>query len=461
VSDTRRNLLIVVGLLLAMAVKYMGVATGLPVAAAWTAAVTTLCAFWWVTEPIPIPATSLIPFAAFPLLGVLTDKQVAGAYGHNMILLLLGGFVLSTAMERSGAHRRLALGLVGLVGGKGGRRLVLGFMLATAGISMWISNTATVLMLLPVALAVLEQDKDGKLAVPLLLGMAYAGSIGGLATPVGTPPNIIFMGAYEASTGKVLSFTDWMSVGLPVTVLMLPLMWFVLTRGLGKPKPMDLPKSGPWRPAERRVLVVFGLTALAWVTRVEPFGGWSGLSPMLAGVGDATVALAAVVVLFVIPDGDGGRMLDWETANRIPWGLLILFGGGLAIAKAFGESGLSTQLGDVVSGMATWNIVVMILAICLFVTFVTEVTSNTATTTVLMPILAAAGIGAGVEPALLMVPAAMSASCAFMLPVATPPNAIAFGTGYVTVRQMAREGFWLNIIGVIVVTLVCYFGLPF
>ncbi len=459
-SGQRRNILIVLGLLVATVMRVATHAAGLPDAASWTATVTSLCAIWWVTEPIPIPATSLIPFAAFPLLGVLDHKQVAGAYGHSMILLLLGGFILSTAMERSGAHRRLALGVVQLVGGKGGRRLVLGFMLATAVLSMWISNTATVLMLLPVALAVIEQDKERKLAIPLLLGMAYAGSIGGLGTPVGTPPNIIFMGAYEQTTGKVVSFAQWMSVGVPVTAIMLPITWVLLTRKMGKAMPLELPKPGPWSTAERRVLIVFGLTALAWVTRLEPFGGWSGLSTSFKGVGDSTVALAAVVVLFLLPDGKGERMLDWETAVRIPWGRLLLFGGGRAIAAACGASGLSVQLGDLLGGMAAWNILAMMLLLSLVVTFLTEVTSNTATATVLMPILAAAGVGAGVEPAFLMVPAAMSASCAFMLPVATPPNAIAYGTGYVTVKTMVREGFWLNLIGVAVITLVSYWLLP-
>jgi sodium-dependent dicarboxylate transporter 2/3/5 len=433
---------------------------GLSTAAAWCGGVTALCAVWWVTEPIPIPATSLIPFALFPITGVLDHKQVATAYGHSLILLLLGGFILSKAMERSGAHRRLALGMVRAVGGVGGRRLVLGFMVAAAVLSMWISNTATTLMLLPVALAVLEQADDDDLAVPLLLGMAYAASVGGIGTPVGTPPNVILMGVYSEQTGKEISFLSWMRIGVPVVVLMVPIIWLWLTRSMGGDRgPLELPDPGPWTSAERRVLVVFGITAVAWVTRSEPFGGWSGLIGA-PGVGDSTIALAAVVAMFLVPDGRQGRLLDWDSAAKIPWGLLLLFGGGIAIARAFGASGLSKALGDILSALASWPVALMLLAICLAVTFLTEVTSNTATTSLLMPILAAAATAAAVDPRLLMVPAAISASCAFMLPVATAPNAIVFGTGRFTTRLMAGEGIALNVIGAFAITLVCYFLVP-
>ena len=433
---------------------------GLSQDAAWTAAITAVCATWWVTEPIPIPATSIIPFAAFPLTGVLTHKEIATAYGHTLILLLLGGFILSTAMASSGAHKRLAVGMVRLVGGAGGSRLVLGFMLATAFCSMWISNTATTLMLLPVALAVLEQDEasgGGKtLQVPLLLGIAYAASIGGMGTPVGTPPNVIFMGIYSESTGTEIAFLDWMKIGIPAVVILIPVCWVYLTRNLKGSRPLDLPRLGSWSPAEKRVLTVFAVTATAWVTRTTPFGGWSAWLDV-PGAGDSTVALAAVVALFLIPNGRGGRMLDWETASQIPWGLLLLFGGGIGIARGFEASGLSTALGAWLAndlGITTWPVLLMTITICLAVTFLTEVTSNTATTTLLMPVLAAAGIAAGIDPAMLMVPAALSASCAFMLPVATAPNAIVFGTDMVTTKTMAREGFALNIVGAIVITLI-------
>ena len=361
----------------------------LPPAACWTATVTALCAAWWILEPIPILATSLIPFAVFPLLGVLTHKQVAASYGHHLILLFMGGFMLSAAMEKSGAHRRVALGMVHLVGGQGGRRLVLAFMLATALLSMWISNTATALMMLPVALAVLADANDRRLEVPLLLGIAYGASIGGIGTPIGTPPNVVFMGVYSEQTGTEISFQKWMTIGVPVVVVMLPIAWLWLTRGLGGAGRVETPSPGQWRAAELRVLIVFVITALAWMTRTAPWGGWSNWFDM-GGAGDSTVALLAVVAMFLIPNSEGGRLLDWETARSIPWGLLILFGGGLAIAKAFGESGLSEALGGQLQGLSGWPTILMIGLICLTVTFLTEVTSNTATTTLLMPILAAA-----------------------------------------------------------------------
>jgi len=432
---------------------------GLPAPAAWTAAVTALCASWWVLEPIPIPATSLLPFALLPLTGVLDEREVGGAYGHPLILLLLGGFLLSTAMEKSGAHRRLAFAILHRVGGASRRRIVLGFMLTTAFLSMWISNTATALMMLPIALAVLDQDKSGKLDVPLLLGITYAASIGGLGTPIGTPPNIIFLGIYREETGIALGFLDWMKIGIPAVLCLLPLAWLWITRGLDPGLDYALPETGRWRPRERRVLWIFGLTALAWTTRTAPWGGWSGLLG-LEHAGDSTVALLAVVLLFILPNGEGEPMLDWETAKRIPWGLLILFGGGIAIARGFQSSGLSDALGLALSGMAGWPLPLTLLLLCLAVTFLTEVTSNTATTTLLMPVLAAAGLGAGLDPALFMVPAALSASCAFMLPVATPPNAVVFGTDRIPIRTMARWGFGLNVIGAVVVTLVSLLLLP-
>ena len=429
---------------------------GLTTSSCWTAATTVLCAVWWVTEAIPIAATALVPFAVLPLTGVLTHQEVAGAYGHTLILLFLGGFVLSKAMERSGTHRRLAVGMLRWVGAKSGKRLVLGFMLASAMLSMWISNTATVLMLLPIAIAVLEKIDDENLAAALILGIAYAGSIGGLGTPIGSPPNVIFMGVYQQVTGVELSFLDWMKNGLPVVFILLPIAWLVLTRKLHGNDRFELPPMDSWRPEEIRTVIVFAITALAWITRATPYGGWSQWLG-IPGVGDSTVALLAAVSLFLIPNGRGERLMDWDSASQIPWGILILFGGGLAIAKAFGASGLDKVLGQSLQGITAWPLVWMVLALCVFVSFLTEVTSNTATATMFMPILAAAAIAAKWEPAILMLPAALSTSCAFMLPVATPPNAIVFSTGRVTMRQMSREGFALNILGAVVITVVCVF----
>jgi sodium-dependent dicarboxylate transporter 2/3/5 len=328
-------------------------------------------------------------------------------------------------------------------------------MAASAVLSMWISNTATTLMLLPVALAVLEKVEGERLAVPLLLGMAYAASVGGIATPIGTPPNLVFMQIYQETTGEVISFTRWMSWGLPVVLIMVPLIGLWLTRNLHSSSDVQLPEQGPWRTEEKRVMLVFGLTALAWITRSEPFGGWSGLLG-LPGANDASVALLAVVLMFVISDGKGGRLLTWDRAVTIPWGVLLLFSGGICLAKGFVSSGLSLLLGEWLASINYLPMWGLIGIICLVVTFLTETTSNTASTTLLMPILAAAALAAGIEPELLMVPAAMTASCAFMLPVATAPNSVVYGSGRITVQRMAREGVVLNLLGVVVVATVCY-----
>ncbi|MFL3656044.1 MAG: SLC13 family permease [Halioglobus sp.] len=418
--------------------------------------VAVLCIIWWIFEPVPIPVTSLLPLAILPLLGVLTPSEVGEAYGSPLILLLLGGFLLSKAMEHSGAHRRIALGMVALFGVSSGRRLVMGFMSAAAVLSMWISNTATALMLLPVALAVLDAvDDKSRLAPPLLLGIAYAANIGGLGTPIGTPPNLIFMQVYEDTTGQVISFTQWMGWALPVVVLMVPAMALILTRNLSGALKLQLPDVGPWRAHERRVMVVFGMTALAWITRSEPFGGWK-MWLDLPQANDASVALLAVVVLFLVPDGKGQRLLNWERASTIPWGVLLLFAGGICLAKGFVSSGMSDLIGLWLTEMISMPMYLLMALVCLLVTFMTEGTSNTASTALLMPILAAAALAAGISPELIMVPAAMSASCAFMLPVATGPNTVVFGTGQITTARMAREGFVINLLGAAVISSVCY-----
>lgn len=448
----RRRIALFGGAALAAGTGLAARAAGLSGPACWTAATTVLCAAWWIFEPIPIPATSLLPFGLLPLAGVLSHTQAAAAYGDSLVLLFMGGFMLSAGMERSGAHRRLALLMIRAVGGHGGRRLVLGFMLASAALSMWITNTATVLMLLPIAASVLSRVEDDRVAAALLLAVAYGASIGGIGTPVGTPPNGVFIGIYRESTGRAVGFLRWMAVAMPVVVLMLPLSWLWLTRGLRGAGRVTLPDPGPWRAEERRMLLIFGLTAALWIGRAA----WSRLLGVEATVGESTVALLMASALFLVPDGRGGRLLDWETAVRIPWGVLILFGGGIALAKAFGASGLTLVLGNLLGRLIAMHTLAMILVICLVVTFLTEVTSNTATANVLMPVLAAAGLGAGLDPALLMIPAAISCSCAFMLPVATPPNAIVFGTGRVTVRTMAREGLVINFIGAAVIAAVCW-----
>lgn len=424
-------------------------------AAALTMGITLWTVIWWIFEPIPIPATSLLPLALLPLFGILTPAQLGAAYGHPLVLLLMGGFLLATALEKSGAHRRIALTMVNAFGGSSSRRLVFGFMAASAVLSMWISNTATVIMLLPVATAVLAASKDQDLPTPLLLGIAWGASVGGMGTPIGTPPNVVFMGIYQEVTGNAISFGTWMSWAIPIVLVLFPIAGFWVTRRLTYQGQVDLPEVGAWHTAEKRVFTVFAIVALAWITRTGPFGGWAGLIGVPYS-NDAIVGFLGVVALFLIPNGDGGKLLDWETANKIPWGMLILFGAGISIASAFMSSGLSTMIGESLRHLTTLHLLIMIGTICLSVTFLTEVTSNTATTTLLMPILAAGAIAAEVDPKIFMIPAALSASCAFMLPVATPPNLITFSTGRFTVATMAREGFAMNLYGVIVISTMTY-----
>ncbi|MFT6177767.1 MAG: sodium-dependent dicarboxylate transporter 2/3/5 [Paracoccaceae bacterium] len=456
----------------------LGVLTGLVADAAGmdrmaviTLGITVLTALWWMFEAIPIPIASLVPIALLPLFGVLEAKTaVAQSYGHPLILLLMGGFFLSKGMEKSGVHRRLAIGMVRICGGQGRdgktrpKFLMLGFMVAAAVLSMWISNTATTLMLLPIALAILDGDRTeggvNPLAAPLMMSIAYAASVGGLGSPIGTPPNLVFIEQYREATGIEMTFSQWMAYGVPVVVIMLPLMWLWLSRNQRGEMTLNLPDVGAWRSAERRTLVVFGLTALAWMTRAEPFGGWSSWLG-LAGANDASVAFVGVMVLFLVPDGSGrkgevGRLLDWETCKEVPWGVLLLFSGGICLAAGIKDSGLSSSIAGALAGVGTLPVLALVLTVCLLMTFLTELTSNTASTILIMPILATVAISSDIDPLLVMLPAALSASCAFMLPVATAPNAVVFGSGHLTVPKMMREGVVLNLIGVVVISAYCW-----
>lgn len=430
---------------------------GMDPLAAKTLMVAVWTAIWWALEAIPIPVASLVPLALLPALGVLTDKEVAMAYGNKLVLLLMGGFLLSKAMEKSGVHRRLALMMVNVCGGNGGKSLVLGFMIAAAVLSMWISNTATTLMLLPLAIAILDSSESRHMDIPLLLGIAYAANVGGLGTPIGTPPNLVFIEQYKQVSGNEFTFSIWMKHALWVVVIMVPLIWLWLTRSLHGKETLKLPDVGKWRVEEKRTLIVFALTALAWATRKEPFGGWSAALDV-KGSNDACVAFVSVILLFSLPSGEknGEKLLDWKTACTIPWGILILFGGGIAIATAFKTSGLSEMIANGLTGLQNIPPYLLILSICLAVTFLTEMTSNTATSILLMPILGAAAVATNLDPAILMLPAVYSASCAFMLPVATAPNAVVFGTGKFSTTRMMQEGFVLNLIGACVISVLCY-----
>lgn len=456
------------GLLLAVGVSFATHQAGWPTEQSWTAGVTALCAAWWIFESLPLAATSLVPLAIFPLVGVLTEREAAAAYGHPVVFLFMGGFMLSKAVERHGAHRRVAQLVLGHVGRASGRQVVLALMIATALISMWINNTAVALMMLPVAMAVLERDKSGQLAVPLLLGVAYSASIGGISTPIGTAPNGVFLAIYREVTERSVPFHQWMMIATPVAVLMLLAAWVVLTWGIGNIGGMEVEKGTPATTAQRRTLVVFGFTALAWITREVPFGGWEGLLQQAApggvkiDIGDGTVAILAVVAMFLIPSGQGRgeRLLDWPTAASIPWGVLLLFGGGIAIASAFESTGLSKVIGQVLTGFDAWPVLGMLAVLSLVTTFLSELTSNTATANILMPILASAAVANEMDPILLMLPATLANSLAFMMPVGTPPNAIVFSTGHVRIIHMVRYGFVLNLCTVAIVSLVCWWLLP-
>ena len=427
----------------------------------FTAAITLFVAVLWVTEALPIPATSVIPFAAFPLFGVISHTEAASSLGSHVIMLLMAAFMLSKALEKANLHKRFAIYMLRVTGSGSPLKVILGFMMTTAVLSMWISNTATILMMLPMAIAIINALDNPRFGVALILGIAYAASLGGVGTPIGTPPNIIFMSVYEETQGVEYSFIEWMKTGIPIVIVAIPVIALWLARGIKTVGNIDLPEPGHWTKAEKRVLAIFGTVALAWIFR--PFWtAWLGITT----ISDSTIAVAGVVAMFLVNSGnDNGevdakgnneKLLDWKTANDIPWGMLLLFAGGICIAKAFMASGLSVVMGTWLTGLSTLPVLLLMLCICLFVTFLTEITSNTATSTLLMPILAAAGLAVGVDPKLLMIPAAISASCAFMLPVATAPNAIAYSTEKFDIKTMAREGIVLNVLVAVVVTIVCY-----
>jgi len=448
-----------------------------------TTAVAAWMAAWWLTEAIPIQATALLPLALFPLLGALPMKVAAAPYAHPLIFLFLGGFLIAVAMDRWGLHRRLALVALRVVGERP-THMVGGFMLATALLSMWISNSATAIMMLPVATSVIElvvpqaaagaaktsgAPRTRPFALALLLGVAYAASIGGIGTPIGTPPNLFLISYAEEQLGRPISFVRWMGVGMTMVALFLPATWWLLTRVLFPPgiERVEggaaavrgaLAELGPMGRGERITLGIFGATSLLWVTRpllqaIEV----AGHRP-LAGLHDASIAMLGALALFVIPvDRRAGIFtLDWEHARRLPWGVLLLFGGGLSLAAAMQANGVGHLLGSQVGALASWPPWVLVVGTVIAIVFLTELTSNTATTATLVPILGGLAPGLGLDPMLLVVPAAMAASCAFMLPAATPPNAAIFGSGLVTIRDMSRAGFWLNWIGVVLVTVVTY-----
>ena len=445
---------------------------GAPPAARRTAAVALLMAVWWMTEAVPLAATALLPLVLFPALGVLRPEPAAAPYANPVIFLFLGGFLLAAAMERSGLHRRVALAVVARAGASP-RRLVLGFMAATAFVSLWISNTATAAMMLPIGLALaglLRPPEPGArfpFGAALMLGIAYAATIGGIGTLSGTPPNAVFAAAVRETLGREIGFLPWMAVGLPVVALLLPAAWALLVHVFFRPGPLpagaaelvaaERARLGPATPAERRTGLVFLATALGWLFREPKEIGAvhvPGLAELVPGIDDSTIAVAGALALFLLPAGRGARgaLLDWAAARRIPWGVLLLFGGGLSLARAFDESGLTALVAHAVAGLGGLPGPLLVALVAASLIFLSELASNTAVAAMAMPLLAAAAAGVGLDPVVLMAAGALAASTAFMLPVGTPPNALAFGTGYVRMGEMIRAGFWLNLLSVAVVT---------
>ncbi|TYO97952.1 SLC13 family permease [Desulfallas thermosapovorans] len=472
---------LILGPVLFLLVLIMPTPADMPPVAKLVLAAVVWIAIWWITEAIPIPATSLLPIVLFPLLGVQDVKSTTASYGDSTVFLFMGGFFIAAAMERWNLHRRIALNIIKLVG-TGPKTIILGFMVATAFLSMWISNTATAMMMMPIGLAVIVQvalllkqqgsDIDTSLGrfnfgTALMLGIAYAASIGGVATIIGTPPNGIFVGVAKEMWGQDISFASWLAYGIPLAAVTLIFAWWYLTTVAYPVRIKELPggmkvindeikKLGPISRAETQVASVFILVALLWISSSFV------LKDFIPMINDATISILGAVLLFLLPVNlaKGQFILDWESALKIPWGILLLFGGGISLAGGFKSSGLAEWIATRLTGLEGASMLVIVLAVTTMAIFLTEVTSNTATATMLMPVMASMGIAMGIHPYALMITAAIACSYAFMLPVATPPNAVVFGTGYVTIPQMARAGFALNIFGVIAITALTLYYLP-
>lgn len=449
----------------------------------YTLAVALLMAVWWITEAVPLAVTSLLPVALFPLLGIMDGQDVSATYFNHVIFLFLGGFIIALAMQRWGLHRRIALKILLLTGISPGR-ILLGFMLATAFLSMWISNTATTMMMIPILLSIISKLEESvgenqvyNYSIGLLLGVAYAASIGGIATLVGTPPNLSFARIFHIyfPDAPEISFARWFIFAIPITVIFLGITWtflfFRFRPDKGNWKNINretfrtqLHALGPMRFEEKVVLVDFVLVAVLWLFRSNIdlgfmfIPGWSAIFPESGYINDGTVAIFMAIWLFVLPSRTAGtrRIMNWETAKGLPWNIVLLFGGGFALASGFKESGLSAWFGEQLVWVADYNPLIIIFVIAILMTFLTELTSNTATTEMILPILAGIAITTEINPLLFMIPATLSGSMAFMLPVATPPNAIVFGSSRLRVAQMARTGIYLNLIGAAVITIMTY-----
>lgn len=475
--NLRQRIGLVVGLALFALILFLPVEIHSP-AAKRTLAIAVLMATWWVTEALPIPAVSLLPLVLFPSFGIMNSGEVASQYGHRLIFLFMAGFLIAVAMQKWNLHKRIALYIIRTIG-TGPKRLVLGFMVASGFLSMWISNTATTMMMATIGLAVVsyvasaseeKTEVKGKLetnfGVALMLGIAYSCSIGGIGTIIGTPPNALLVAFWESNFNQNISFLEWMIMGIPIVVILLPIAWWYLTN-ISSPIHLEsipggadmiedkLQELGPMGKGEKRVLVVFALTAFLWIIRSFL------ITPYLSMVGDATIGMAMAILLFLIPvnANKGEFALDWEWAVKIPWGTLILFGGGLALASAIEKTGLATWMAEKLDWFTNMPLLVFLLITITLMVSLTELTSNTGTAAMMLPVLAPLATAMGVDFLTLAIPAIIAVSGAFMLPVATPPNAIVFGTGHVTIPQMVKNGVGLNVIALVIVTGLGYFML--
>jgi len=455
------------------------------------AAVTALMALWWVTEAIPVAVTGLLPLVLFPLLDLAPARDVAAAYGNRLLFLFLGGFLIALAVEESGLHRRLALAVIAWVGG-GASRLILGMILATGLLSMWMSNTATTILMLPIATSLMthvdacvaDEALRRRFGTALMLGVAYAASLGGMATLIGTPTNVLFKELYIATLGErapPITFGGWMLMAAPLSLTLLVLCWALLAKllfpvgnesvGGHEMIAIERARLGPLRPVEWRAGAIFVITALLWVFR-EPLAGW-GWAPLIGWgksssgaepVDDATIAVFMALVCFIIPrDRLVGRpLLEWRRATDVPWGVLLLFGGGLALAQGMAHTGLDKYLGGAIGDrLVGMSPVVIAIVLALGVTLLSELTSNIACVNITLPVMASLAQSIECDPRLLMLPAALAASCGFMLPVATAPNAIAYGTGRISARQMLWAGLWLDLVCVLAIVLFVFvIGVP-
>ena len=467
---------LILGPLLFLAIMIFVNAEGLSFEAKCILASTAWMAAWWVTECVPISVTALLPIVLFPLTGGMDLATTTAAYGHKLVFLFVGGFLIALAIEKWHLHKRLALNII-RVTGSNKSRVILGFMLATAFLSMWISNTATSIMILPVGLAIISQLKDDPKTIEnenevfgksLMIAIAYSASIGGMATLIGTPPNMVLAGVVEESYGIKLNMFDWMKFGVPLSSFLLIICWLYLTKiafkfkneefSAGKEEILrQINKLGRFSNEEIKVLIVFTLTALGWIFR----GSIETIFPM---IDDTIIAIFFAVTLFIIPTKNhksNTTLLVWNDTVKLPWGILILFGGGMAIASAFGKSGLALWIADLLQNLNDVSLFLIILIIVTSINLLTEVTSNMATTAMLLPVLVTIALAIEVHPYFLLVSATLAASCAFMLPISTPPNAVVFGSGFLKIEDMFKKGIWMNLISIITITLVVYFTLPY